>query len=43
MDAKFFPTQADFRRWLEVNHEWETELTGGVCEAFGRKIENLRL
>ena len=29
MDAKFFPTQADFRRWLDVNHERETELTVG--------------
>jgi uncharacterized protein YdeI (YjbR/CyaY-like superfamily) len=29
MNANFFPTQADFRRWLEKNHECETELTVG--------------
>ena len=29
MDAKFFPTQAGFRRWLEENHDKETELTVG--------------
>lgn len=23
---KFFPTHADFRRWLEINHQKETEL-----------------
>jgi uncharacterized protein YdeI (YjbR/CyaY-like superfamily) len=29
MNANFFPTQADFRRWLEENHAQETELTVG--------------
>ncbi len=29
MDPKFFPTQEDFRRWLEENHEKETELIVG--------------
>jgi uncharacterized protein YdeI (YjbR/CyaY-like superfamily) len=27
--VKFFPTQYDFRRWLEENHEKETELVVG--------------
>jgi uncharacterized protein YdeI (YjbR/CyaY-like superfamily) len=29
MQPKFFPTPADFRRWLEKNHESETELWVG--------------
>ena len=29
MKPKFFPTQTDFRRWLEENHERETELLVG--------------
>lgn len=29
MTIKFFKTQADFRTWLEKNHEKETELTVG--------------
>ena len=29
MKPKFFPTQEDFRRWLEENHERETELIVG--------------
>ncbi len=29
MDAKFFATQADFRRWLEENHATETEIIVG--------------
>ena len=29
MTTKFFKTQADFRKWLEKNHEKETELTVG--------------
>lgn len=29
MNPKFFPTQDDFRRWLEENHEKETELIVG--------------
>jgi uncharacterized protein YdeI (YjbR/CyaY-like superfamily) len=29
MDAKFFTTQADFRRWLEENHARESELSVG--------------
>ena len=29
MKPKFFPTQEDFRRWLEENHEKETELVVG--------------
>lgn len=29
MKPKFFPTQSDFRRWLEENHERETELVVG--------------
>ncbi len=29
MNAKFFPAQADFRRWLEENHAKETEIIVG--------------
>lgn len=29
MKPKFFPTQTDFRRWLEKNHERETEIIIG--------------
>ncbi len=29
MKPKFFPTQEDFRKWLEENHEKETELVVG--------------
>jgi len=29
MNPKFFPTQFDFRRWLEENHDKETELIVG--------------
>jgi disulfide oxidoreductase YuzD len=29
MTPKFFPTQADFRRWLEANHDKETEIIVG--------------
>ena len=29
MKPKFFPTQADFRRWLEENHDKETEIIVG--------------
>lgn len=29
MKPKFFPTQEDFRRWLEENHEKETEIVVG--------------
>ncbi len=29
MSPIFFPTQADFRRWLEKNHEKETEIIVG--------------
>ena len=29
MKPKFFPTQEDFRRWLEENHENETEIIVG--------------
>ncbi|HQU85630.1 MAG TPA: YdeI/OmpD-associated family protein [Pyrinomonadaceae bacterium] len=29
MNPKFFPTQNDFREWLEENHEIETELLVG--------------
>jgi uncharacterized protein YdeI (YjbR/CyaY-like superfamily) len=29
MNPKFFPTQTDFRRWLEENHEQEIELLVG--------------
>jgi uncharacterized protein YdeI (YjbR/CyaY-like superfamily) len=29
MTAIFFPTQSDFRRWLEMNHHKETELLVG--------------
>lgn len=29
MNPNFFPTQEDFRRWLEENHEWETEIIVG--------------
>lgn len=29
MKPKFFPTQDDFRRWLEENHNKESELTVG--------------
>ena len=29
MTPKYFSTQADFRRWLEENHDKETELTVG--------------
>ena len=29
MTPKFFPTQADFRRWLEENHDKETEIIVG--------------
>lgn len=29
MKPKFFPTQQDFRRWLEENHDKETELIVG--------------
>ncbi len=29
MNPKFFPTQSDFRRWLEDNHEQETEIIVG--------------
>jgi uncharacterized protein YdeI (YjbR/CyaY-like superfamily) len=29
MIPKFFPTQADFRRWLEENHDKETEIIVG--------------
>lgn len=29
MTLKFFPTQTNFRRWLEENHERETELLVG--------------
>lgn len=29
MKPKFFPTQADFRKWLEENHDKETELIVG--------------
>lgn len=29
MDAKFFPTPADFRKWFEANHDKETELLVG--------------
>jgi uncharacterized protein YdeI (YjbR/CyaY-like superfamily) len=29
MLIKFFPTQSDFRRWLEENHETATEIIVG--------------
>lgn len=29
MNIKFFPTQSDFRRWLEENHDRETEIIVG--------------
>ncbi len=29
MTPKFFPTQSDFRQWLDENHELETELLVG--------------
>jgi uncharacterized protein YdeI (YjbR/CyaY-like superfamily) len=29
MKSKFFPTQVDFRRWLEENHNKETEIIVG--------------
>jgi len=29
MEAKFFKTQSEFRKWLEENHDRETELIVG--------------
>ncbi len=37
MKPKFFPTQIDFRRWLEENHEWETELIVGFYKVGSEK------
>ena len=38
MDAKFFATQADFRRWLEENHRRESELTVGFFKVGSGKL-----
>jgi len=37
MKPKFFPTQTDFRRWLEENHERETELLVGFYKVGSNK------
>ena len=41
MKPKFFPTQNDFRRWLEENHDKETEIIVGYYKVgFGKKCMN---
>lgn len=41
MIPKFFPTQEDFRKWLEENHETETEIIVGYYKVgLGRKCMN---
>ncbi len=41
MKPKFFPTQEDFRRWLEENHEKETEIIVGFYKVvLGKKCMN---
>lgn len=37
MTPKFFPTQNDFRRWLEENHHKETELLVGFYKVGSQK------
>ncbi len=37
MKPKFFPTQTDFRRWLEKNHATETELLVGFYKVGSNK------
>lgn len=37
MDAKFFPTQADFRRWLGENHDQESEIIVGYYKVKSSK------
>jgi uncharacterized protein YdeI (YjbR/CyaY-like superfamily) len=37
MAAKFFPTQAEFRKWLEKNHQKETELLVGFYKVASGK------
>ncbi len=37
MQANFFPNQTDFRDWLEVNHEKESELLVGFYKVASRK------
>ena len=37
MKPKFFTTQEDFRRWLEENHEYETELLVGFYKVGSNK------
>lgn len=38
MNAEFFPTQTDFRRWLEENHSTETELLVGFYKVGSGKL-----
>ena len=41
MNPKFFPTQEDFRKWLEENHDKETELIVGFYNVkSGKKSMN---
>ena len=37
MEPTFFPTEADFRRWLELNHERASELLVGFWKKGGSK------
>jgi len=37
MKATFFPTQQDFRDWLEENHKTETELLVGFYKVKTKK------
>lgn len=37
MRVKFFPTQAEFRQWLEKNHKTETELFVGFYKVASNK------
>jgi len=37
MEATFFPNQADFRKWLEKNHQSETELLVGFYKVGSKK------
>ena len=38
MQAKFFPTQEDFRHWLEENHATEAELLVGFYKVDTKKL-----
>lgn len=38
MKPKFFPTQSDFRQWLEENHETETEIIVGYYNIKSGKV-----